>query len=70
VTIKADPTRAINLNVLPPQPRPARYGWYGPFPSRPCDTCGNDGFHTLDWGMGYRCDACGKPFGTPQEWLY
>jgi hypothetical protein len=68
--IPFDPTQAINLSVPPPSPPPARYGWYGPFPSRPCDNCGHGEFRPLDWGMGYRCLNCGTRFGTDEEWRY
>ena len=68
--IPFDPTRAIDTSVPPPVNPPARFGWVGPFPSRPCDSCGNGEFHSGDWNMGYRCTNCQAHFGTALEWKY
>jgi hypothetical protein len=64
-----DPARAIDISV-PPKPKPPMFGWVGPFPSRPCDNCGNGEFTAGDWNMGYRCTECMTVFGTPIEWTY
>lgn len=65
---KYNPDLAIDLTTQNTS-RPG-FGWFGPFPSRPCDSCGSDYFHPTDWNLGYRCDNCGEKFGTEAEWQW
>ncbi len=66
---KYDPSKAIDLTVPNPNGVFARFGWFGPYPSRPCDECGDEDFHGTDWSLGYRCSNNHK-FGTPEEWAW
>jgi len=69
MSYKFDPERAIDLSVPNPLGAFALFGWFGPYPSRPCDECGCETFRASDWGMGYRCtNNFAHVFGTKDEW--
>jgi hypothetical protein len=61
-----DEQHAINLST--PRTNFSMFVEVGPFPSRPCDACGNGTFNQGDWNMGYRCTECNTAFGTHAEW--
>jgi hypothetical protein len=66
-----DPRKAIDLSKPNPEGVFARFGWFGPYPSRPCDECGVEVFYATDWGLGYRCAGkSGHIFGTADEWAW
>lgn len=67
--VRSDPSKAIDLSVPNPNGVFALLGWFGPFPSRPCDECGDDNFRGMDWNLGYYCSN-GHRFGTNEEWAW
>ena len=72
MTFQFDPERAIDLDVPNPNGVFARFGYIGPYPSRPCDACGCETFYSGDWNLGYLCanPECRAVFGTTEEWAY
>ena len=67
--MKYDPERAIDLDKSNLSGVFALFGWYGPYPSRPCDVCSAEEFRAVDWNLGYICPQ-GHRFGTPEEWAW
>lgn len=70
MSTRYDPTKAIDLSTPNPNGVFGLMGWFGPFPSRPCDTCGGEEFNATDWNMGYRCTSCHQVFGSQEEWAW
>lgn len=67
MSVQYDPNRVIDLT----QPSPgSQFGWFGPFPSRPCDSCGGEFFYGIDWNLGYACVNCRAVFGSKEEWAW